>query len=180
MTDDCTSLVFASLTANDDEFFSYLDIESAKSCSKALDDLDSFIDAEGPFDAVMAFSQGAGLAATLMLRHSRQNSASPFKLAIFFSGGVPADPELLAEGIVRRLDPDVEGEVIHTPTAHIYGSNDHRLESDSQNLSRLCSVTNKTVQIHNGGHEIPGLKVREAVPAIVRAIKKVMEKTLSY
>ena len=55
-----------------DEFFCYLDPKSPASCQKALSDLDSYIASEGPFDGVMAFSQGAGLAASLMIYHQQQ------------------------------------------------------------------------------------------------------------
>ncbi|RMD42203.1 hypothetical protein DV735_g2934, partial [Chaetothyriales sp. CBS 134920] len=46
---------------------------------------------EGPFDAVMGFSQGAALAASILLRHEKEKplEASPFRFAVFICGSLP-------------------------------------------------------------------------------------------
>ena len=59
-----------------DEYFAYFDQDSASSIIKALEDLDSYIaSADKPFDAVMGFSQGAGLAAMYMIRDKVQKQS---------------------------------------------------------------------------------------------------------
>lgn len=59
-----------------DEYFAYFDQDSASSITKALDDLESYIaSADKPFDAVMGFSQGAGLAAMYMIRDQLQKAS---------------------------------------------------------------------------------------------------------
>ena len=60
----------------DGEYFAYFDDTSAASCSKALEYLETYIIAEGPFDGVLAFSQGASLASTLMIHNFKQTASS--------------------------------------------------------------------------------------------------------
>ncbi|KAJ9664377.1 hypothetical protein H2198_000306 [Neophaeococcomyces mojaviensis] len=50
-----------------------------------------FIEEEGPYDAVMGFSQGAALAASLLINHQleKPDSPPPFRLAIFVCGSLP-------------------------------------------------------------------------------------------
>ncbi|RMZ80488.1 hypothetical protein DV737_g3017, partial [Chaetothyriales sp. CBS 132003] len=49
------------------------------------------IEDEGPFDAVMGFSQGAALAASILLRHEKEKplEPAPFRLAVFICGSLP-------------------------------------------------------------------------------------------
>ncbi|KIX09417.1 uncharacterized protein Z518_00497 [Rhinocladiella mackenziei CBS 650.93] len=49
------------------------------------------IEQEGPFDAVMGFSQGAALAASVILTHRIEHprEPAPFKLAVFICGSLP-------------------------------------------------------------------------------------------
>lgn len=62
---------------------------------KAIEDscmwLRSYITGNGPYDVVMAFSQGAMLVSSMLLRDAagRSNALSSFKAAIFISGGPP-------------------------------------------------------------------------------------------
>ena len=56
-----------------DEFLQYADDASSDSCLRALLDLEAYIEEDGPFDGVMAFSQGAGLAASLLIRQTQQD-----------------------------------------------------------------------------------------------------------
>ena len=151
-----------------------------ESCRKALDDLDAYITEEGPFDAVLAFSQGAALAATFIIRKfnqdpKQQHINSVFKCAIFISGGIPRDPAALLYDEMRSLDYPTDGEVIPVPTAHIWGSND--LLSPSE-LSRLCKSQGRTTFIHGGGHEVPGSRSKDAVTGTVHAIRRTIDKTV--
>lgn len=63
----------------------------------------------------------------LMIRHQQQHPNAPpvFKCAIFFSGGVLADPVALVEkGEIRWLSGERDGVKIEVPTAHVWGAND--------------------------------------------------------
>lgn len=162
---------------------SYLDEKTASSCTAALDDLEDYIAAEGPFDAVMAFSQGAGLAAMLMVRKLQQEPMQQrlnplFKCAIFFSGGFPGDPAALRKNELRPLSYDTDEEVIHLPTAHIWGANDQQYPTFGPVLSQLCKHETRMVFMHQGGHEIPGTSSKEAVTATVHAIRRTVAKAI--
>ncbi|RDL41697.1 uncharacterized protein BP5553_01676 [Venustampulla echinocandica] len=168
-----------SFFAPSDRFFAYFDASLVRTCQQALQDLDNYIKTEGPFDAVLAFSQGAALASTLLVQKWRQNpqeqQVSPiFKCAVFISGGVPVDPDVLLHGELRTLSADVDGEVIPIPTAHIWGTNDTLFPGSSATLSKLCNGTVRSEFVHEGGHEVPG-ETRD-LASTVHAIKRVVHK----
>lgn len=162
----------------------YAIAEDRDSCIKALTDLQAFIDEEGPFDAVMAFSQGAGLAASLIIHRIRQeqaqqrtSSSSPplFRCAIFFCGGVPEDPTAAIEGKERRLlSFEEDGELIDIPTAHIWGRHDKLYPTFGPVLSKLCKASEREDFVHEGGHEIPGPRDPAAVAKTVQVIKRTL------
>ena len=142
-----------------------------------------YITKEGPFDGVMAFSLGAALVATLMIRNSQQDLTQPrvaplFKCAIFLSGGIPFDNAALLQGKVQTLDAG-EGEIIQIPTAHIWGSNDVLSPGTSSVLSMMCSAQLRTILIHDGGHEVPGARSKDAVTAAVHVIRRSIDRALS-
>ncbi|KAH7303215.1 hypothetical protein B0I35DRAFT_485347 [Stachybotrys elegans] len=110
---------FKGMAAPDEDFFSYVDPENLDTSLKALGYLDAYIEAEGPFDGVMAFSQGALLIMTYLAQKAFQGSASPFKCAIIFSVRDAYDPRLLEQGKLQNLTPETSGEIIQIPTAHI-------------------------------------------------------------
>src|ERR1700753_3715629 len=93
-----------------------------QSHSAAKELIREIVEDEGPFDAVMAFSQGAALISTLMLEHRRSNPfAAPwFRLAIFICGGCPlvVKDNSWHRMDITRLSPH---ERINIPTVHITG-----------------------------------------------------------
>lgn len=131
----------------------------------------------------MAFSQGATLAATLMVRRFQRDVGIPsdplFKCAIFISGGVPGDPVGLEQDKIRTLDYTSNGEVIQVPTAHIWGANDQNSPTFGRVLSKLCKAALRTVCVHNGGHEVPGPRDQAALNGTVMAIQKTVDMVLS-
>lgn len=150
---------------------------------EALDELERYVMTEGPFDGVMAFSAGAGFAASLMIRRFRQDPVREhinplFKCAVFFSGGVPG--ELSDDGkAIRLLNFETDGELIEVPTAHIWGANDQLYPTFGPVLSKLCKIETRAVFIHDGGHELPGSKDRESVSSAVKVIRRTIERALS-
>lgn len=128
----------------------------------------------------MAFSQGAGLAATLLAHKSREGARQTelkpaFRVAVFFCGGVPEDPSG-ANGAGRRLlSFEQDGEVIRIPTAHIWGANDQVYPTFGPVLSKLCDSNRRTTFVHQGGHEIPGAKDQGGVIGAIRAIERAIE-----
>ncbi|RDW58261.1 hypothetical protein BP6252_13672 [Coleophoma cylindrospora] len=55
--------------------------------------LAKYIQENGPYDAVMGFSQGCSLASSFLIAYRSDNphTAPPFKAAIFICGGIPVD-----------------------------------------------------------------------------------------
>lgn len=148
--------------------------------SQALAQLAHYISEEGPFDGVLGFSQGAILAATYLIqfRLDYPSIPLPFKCAIFFSGGIPVDPQALDQGELSHIDPKVAGPLLRLPTANIWGRNDMVWPESSEVLCALCEDLNKNVYIHDEGHDIPGARAKEAVQGSVRAIRRAIDQAL--
>ena len=165
-----------------DNFLQYADDTSSESCLKALSDLETYIVEDGPFDGVMAFSQGAGLAASLLI-HQMQKDAHKahlypvFSCAVFFSGGAPKDPRAERSAESTRLMWWVDdGEVIEIPTVHVWGRNDTLYPTFGPVLSKLCKASEREELVHDGGHDIPGPKDPVTVEKIARLIKRTIER----
>lgn len=123
----------------------------------ALGDLDDYVAQEGSFDGVIGFSQGAALAAMLIIR--RQNSANgdsdnPFRFAVFICSAVPHREAALLRGMVELLDPAVDGQPVKLPTTNIIGGKDPHVRNGIT-LGHLCQARGKVVFDHRGGHDIP-------------------------
>ncbi|KAJ5721629.1 uncharacterized protein N7483_009563 [Penicillium malachiteum] len=156
-------------------YYDYFSHESAESVNKALDDLSQFIALEGPYDGIIAFSIGAALSATYLIRERITNPDKPlsFKCAIFLCGGAPLDPNALARGEVSLLDP-VPGRPFLSglPTAHIWGRNDTLWGYRSERLSSVCDPEEQTIFLHDEGHAVPGARAKDALLNSVRAIRR--------
>jgi pimeloyl-ACP methyl ester carboxylesterase len=168
------STELASISDADEIFWAYFDPSSASSYILALDQLDAYLAAEGPFDGVLAFSQGAGLAAMHIVRKAIQAplETPPFRFAILISCNAVYDPVAwLERGQVRTMDPDNDGQPIKIPTVHIWGEQDP-LRNESETLSKLCEKSLTTVFVHEGGHEVPKLSAKDAVAKSVKAMRR--------
>jgi hypothetical protein len=156
---------------------------SAASSLKAIDELDAYIAAEGPYDGVIAFSQPATLVITLMIRKFKEDPegqrADPlFKCAVFFSPAMmPVDYKALQVGEFHTLNFATDGEIIDIPTAHIWGSGDQWAATGSE-LSRMCKANVRSVFIHDGGHEVPGPGSKVAVTSTVNVIRRAVDTAL--
>ena len=147
----------------DGEYYTYFIPDSAFGILSAVNYLADYIASEGPFDAVMGFSQGASLAATLILRNQEAKSGhpasahpqNPFKCAIFLSGQLPFDCADLERGKIRQLAPDIDNVVMEIPTAHFWGINDTLYPDASPKLCRLCAEGSRLEVTHMAGHGVP-------------------------
>ncbi|KAF7953325.1 hypothetical protein EAE96_006536 [Botrytis aclada] len=175
----------SSLVAPETQTFQYADESSIASCTKALLDLQDYIFEFGPYDGIIAFSSGASVAASLIihqkiLRKRQECVKFNFKCAIFFSGGIPVDPTALLE---REefviLQPDLHGEIIDLPTAHIWGCNDQLYPMFGPVLADLCKRDLRETFIHEGGHNIPGPDNKTAVAEIVKIFNRTVERALT-
>ncbi|KAJ5894605.1 hypothetical protein N7495_006296 [Penicillium taxi] len=141
-----------------DKTFAYCDTSSVQSCAKASEDLDRYLESEGPYDGVMAFSMGATFVLSWMtkkIREQKEKSVQlPFKLGIFFSNaGELLDYNISSDNMIT-LDSIPFDELIGLPTAHIWGISD----PDKENAllgSQACKEEVRHVFIHERGHEVP-------------------------
>jgi hypothetical protein len=91
---------------------------SNQSARDALDYLYRIMEKEGPFDGIIGYSEGATVAATLILHEQRRfeiHDIQPmFKCALFFAGWPPMSPDL--DSMVLADESDL---MITIPTCHI-------------------------------------------------------------
>ncbi|KAJ5081200.1 Serine hydrolase FSH [Penicillium angulare] len=144
----------------DEETFAFCDSSSAQSCAKAVEDLEDYLKAEGPYDGVMAFSMGATFVLSWMARKSLENKDSnsfqlPFRVGIFFANAGPLlDYDLSSSGSVKVLDSAALEELIKIPTVHVWGTGDPDKENAAL-ASQACKGKEKSVFVHGRGHEVP-------------------------
>jgi len=123
-----------------------------KSLIKALDALYRTMDEFGPFDGVLGYSEGATIAATLLLDERQRCRAAgtepSLKCAIFFAGWPPL--MLDRDHLVLA---DTDHEVIDAPTLHVIGSNDPYL-AGVMALFNVCDSDSRIMFDRGQGHII--------------------------
>jgi predicted esterase len=120
------------------------------SIHEAFDHTKSFIAKEGPFDVVIGFSQGAALAASLIIHQSKTNPSEPlFRAAVFICGAAPWDSTGL-----QHIAPQPDTYPIAIPTANIVGKAD-ALFPESVSLFELCEPAKATFYDHGSKHMVP-------------------------
>lgn len=141
----------------------------------SLDDLEAYVEAEGPFDGVLAYSQGAGLVATLLVRRQylQPQQKCLFRCAVLFSPAQVYDPVVYVEsGEVKVLDKMPDDVIpIPIPMAIVNGKTDEKFE-ECQRVGSICDPGLLSVFVHEGGHEVPGLGAKSGVPGAVRAARR--------
>ena len=117
-----------------------------------LDHFNTILNSEGPFDAVLGFSHGACIAATLLEDNIRKSRASGvpsmFKMGIFLCG-VP--PYNMRTGGFLLVDTD--GIVFQLPTIHVIGSMDPLIDC-ALALYNLCDPDFAEIFDHGRGHQL--------------------------
>ena len=169
------------MTTENEACFAYYHPDLVETWQKALTDLERYIDTDGPFDGVIAFSQGASLAATLIIRSfsERQAVEVPFQCAIFFSATPAVEYAALEKGTLKQATANQMGQVIGIPTAHIHGRKDLVFEKSSQELKAMCRAELRSDFLHSGGHEIPGPGMKDDVTGAIRAINRTVTRALT-
>ncbi|KAJ5950217.1 uncharacterized protein N7479_008630 [Penicillium vulpinum] len=154
-----TRLDLRELLPPDDETFAYCNPSSPQSCIKAFNDLEHYVQAEGPYDGVMGFSLGATFAMSWMFKKLREQKDEkpvqlPFKVGIFFSApGLLQYHDLLAGQLFGSKFNPADG-LLDIPTAHIWGCHDRDKEK-AEAASQACDEAVRSVFVHDKGHEIP-------------------------
>jgi predicted esterase len=162
----------------DGPFYSWVDpagsvADAAEAVDEAIELLYEVIDEQGPFDAIIGFSQGAAIATVFMLHHMIKHPLDPpyalFKYALLFSGAVFIDPSGIARG------PDGKDPKLRIPSLHVCGEKDEVLK-DSLALSTRFNKDSAEVFMHTLGHTIP--KDSKTVSMIMNSIKRVQHKAV--
>ncbi|PWY83451.1 hypothetical protein BO70DRAFT_379263 [Aspergillus heteromorphus CBS 117.55] len=130
----------------------------------AIKHVQQIIEKDGPFDAVMGFSQGAALACALIVQHAQTHQEPLFKLAVFICGAAPFD----STGSAHMSAPAGEYPV-QIPTTHIVGKQDP-VYPQSMRLFRLCEPGKVQFYDHGSKHMVPfDMKNTEAMVAAIEA-----------
>lgn len=122
-----------------------------------------------PYHGVLGFSEGASIAAALMLRRDSEGMASPFQFAIFICAVPPFRWD--RKDVVL---PTETTERIRIPTAHILGVKDPGRQA-SRILYDLCEESSASLSYHKGGHTIPW--DLQTTAGIVEAIRRVLRRS---
>ncbi|RHZ46591.1 uncharacterized protein CDV56_104115 [Aspergillus thermomutatus] len=133
--------------------------------------------ATGPWVGLLGFSQGAKLAASLILRQQvrgerlgRAKAGSDWKFAVLMAGRAPIvnlDPDIFRSSMLSTPSqsdlsgpPELEDlmreeHVLKTPTIHVHGLADPGLRLHRELLENYCSVDSVRVLEWNGAHRVP-------------------------
>lgn len=118
----------------------------------ALEYLHNIMEDEGPFHGVVGVSEGASVAATLLIDDIQQckdkQLKSHLRCGLFFIGA----PAYWAE-TARPIGKE-DGQVIDVPTCHVMGSTDVFRDGGEQ-LLNSCHADKALVINHSGGHIVP-------------------------
>lgn len=151
-------------------------------CNDVIRIVVRFVVTNGPFDGLVAFSEGASVAAGLIIEDSQRSTPMfQFKCAIFFCGLAPVDMELTAQvgGRVRHLSKEVDSTVLRLPTAHVWS-----LEGDHGDMGRalqeLCEESLREEFVHDLGHDIPGSRSDEGLTETLRVIERTIERATYF
>ncbi|KAI0142876.1 serine hydrolase FSH [Xylariaceae sp. FL1272] len=157
---------------HDQEYYKYIDENEVDTCIAAIRNLDAYIAAEGPFDGILAFSEGAMVAATYIKWKAKQSGLNPLKCAVFLSAWNAVDPDfLMNEGKIEILKAGANIDSVSLPTAHIWGKKDVSAPNSSR-VSELFSADLREIHEHVGAHEIPGPRMTADVKSSVRIIRR--------
>jgi hypothetical protein len=135
----------------------------------AISQLDEYVTAEGPFDAVMGFSAGAVLAALYLVLKQQQGLPAPLKCGIFVASA-SSTRETAYLGLDAQGERD--GPHICIPTAHIWGSNDGIAPTGGAGVTQMCDPSRCLTYVHDGGHEFPR---KERLTTAVHVIRRVIK-----
>ncbi|RYP82306.1 hypothetical protein DL769_001708 [Monosporascus sp. CRB-8-3] len=158
-------------------YLSYCD-GSARSALAALDDLAAHVSENGPFDAIMGFSMGSLMAATLLLRPHEVTADRPewaaaramVRSAVFMCGIRPLASIELQQEMMEKLrgqDVGLHGRYNHinVPTVHIWSPSDPEILGESEALMKMCDKDKRVEILHTAGHAVPSDSVEAEAAA---------------
>ena len=119
----------------------------------ALEYLHNIMEDEGPFHGVIGISEGASVAATLLVEDIQackaKQTKSDFRCGLFYIG----TPAWSADGL-KAILPETDGQVIDVPTCHVLGARDV-FKVGAELLLGICDGETALTISDPGGHRIP-------------------------
>lgn len=152
-------------------------VEKIDQSLKAAMEEDNRAGGMGPWVGLLGFSQGAKIAASLLLRQQYRIGRSAllpsFSFGALIAGPAPfvcLDP-LANHPIPRQLSPE---SVLRIPTVHLYGSRDCLISSPDEWLYQGCSPDSRRLFVWDGDHFVP-TRTRDVAVA-VKMIAELLER----
>ncbi|KAH8897430.1 hypothetical protein GQ53DRAFT_743129 [Thozetella sp. PMI_491] len=140
-------------------------------------DLRGFIQTNGPFACLMGFSEGASVAATILVEDYRRHGGSlGIRCGIFFCGVSPLHLDLDCADKLRPLEAAADGVLLHIPTAHIWSKGGDWHAGMGEELVALCDDSTREEVVHGLGHDIPGSHSDEYWRETIWAIERTVER----
>ncbi|KAL2023346.1 hypothetical protein VTK56DRAFT_3084 [Thermocarpiscus australiensis] len=141
----------------------------------ALDSVWKTIDENPDVDAILGYSEGAMVAASLVVEEAMRAKAPGYRRRIRFAIFISGAPPLKFEGSDRVIAQlaDEAGTVIDIPTFHIFGCDDVFLNSAIA-LYNVCKPSVATMFDHGLGHIVP--RDAENVQIIADMLQKLVPK----
>ncbi|KAF2741962.1 hypothetical protein M011DRAFT_299442 [Sporormia fimetaria CBS 119925] len=162
----------ASISDPDVSHFAYHD-NTPESALRAVEELEDYIDTEGPFDGAIAFSQGAGLVLMFLRHYFHAHSNLPLPMLLLFSPAGGYDPVAWSDrGEVTKLTPS-GASPFRSSAAVIWGVLDSdEVREDSARVV-ACFDKGKVWQFeHQRGHEIPMSSWKEDFTGTMQAVRR--------
>ena len=147
----------------DQACFSYTN-GTASNTIDVVSDLAEYLHENGPFDLVIAFSLGAAVITTLLLRDAAgggdggvSQATKNIKSLVLLSGTLPMDWSSLTQGIMRpRRAAEVdESQRIQIPTVHVWDEKDPEYPGQSAQVLLMYGGKERIEVRHDVGHRVP-------------------------
>lgn len=130
----------------------------------AVSYIEEIIHEEGPFDGVVAFSQGCALAAALMFQRQRLDPDDvAFRFAVFMGAPMPLN-------LIDSHSRAPQYARLQIPVLHVLGKKDHFALEALKLATMHSDRTESTLLEHEEGHHVP--KDLSIIAAISRWLAK--------
>ncbi|KAF7592122.1 hypothetical protein BBP40_000670 [Aspergillus hancockii] len=143
-----------------------------------MDRLVHILDSDGDIDGVIGYSEGAEIAASLVLEETRRQKECgripQIRYATFIGGWPPVNP-----ATHRVVPADEVREIIKIPTCHVIGAEDPYIDG-SMALYNVCDSDQAEIFDHGGGHILPrGKQIVQELVDVVRVMIRLPAITLN-
>lgn len=139
-----------------DACYAYYDPGDLTTLGEAVCQLDAYVAAEGPFEAILGFSAGAVLAGVYLAHKQQRQQPMPVQLGIFVASAESAAERDYLLGSSQRGGKALgEAVRVRLPTVHVWGSDDGVAPTGGEQLCTLFDDTLRSTVLHEGGHDFP-------------------------